>query len=339
MTDVDAATGVVLEHAPKPRVFVARKIPSEGLEAVQDACDMDLWEDDLPPPRDELLRRVAGVDGVLSLLTDRVDDEFLDAAGPQLKVVSNYAVGFDNIDVAACARRGVRVGNTPGVLTETTADLAWALLMAAARRLPEGDRFVRAGSWKTWGPLLLLGPDVHGATIGIVGFGRIGQAMAQRARGFGMEILYHDLQELPASVTEPLGATYLPLERLLPRSDFVSLHVNLSDVTRHLINAETLAMMKSTAVLVNTSRGPVVDQRALATALRDGVIWAAALDVTDPEPIPMDDPLVGLDNCLIVPHIAAASRATRGKMAAMAAANLVAGVRGEPLPTEVPPPA
>ena len=339
MTDVDAATGVVLEHAPKPRVFVARRIPSEGLETVADACDMDLWEDELPPPRDELLRRVAGVDGVLSLLTDKVDDEFLDAAGPGLKVVSNYAVGFDNIDVAACARRGVKVGNTPGVLTETTADLAWALLMAAARRLPEADRFVRAGAWKTWGPLLLLGPDVHGATIGIVGFGRIGQAVAQRARGFGMEILYHDLQELPASVTEPLGATYLPLEQLLPRSDFVSLHVNLSDVTRHLINAETLAMMKSTAVLVNTSRGPVVDQRALATALRDGVIWAAALDVTDPEPIPMDDPLVGLDNCLIVPHIASASRATRGKMAAMAAANLVAGVRGEPLPTEVPPPA
>ena len=300
---------------------------------------MDLWENELPPPRDELLRRVAGVDGALTLLTDRVDDEFLDAAGSQLKVVSNYAVGFDNIDVGACARRGVKVGNTPGVLTETTADLAWALLMAAARRLPEGDRFVRAGSWKTWGPLLLLGPDVHGATIGIVGFGRIGQALARRAQGFGMEILYHDVQPVPAEVTDPLGATYLPLEELLPRSDFVSLHVNLSPVTRHLINAETLASMKPTAVLVNTSRGPVIDQAALAAALRDGVIWAAALDVTDPEPIPMDDPLVGLDNCLIVPHIASASRATRGKMAAMAAANLIAGVRGEPLPTEVPPPA
>jgi len=323
----------------RPRVFVARRIPEEGLDAVRAACDMDLWEDELPPPRDELLRRVAGVDGVLTLLTDKVDDEFLDAAGPQLKVVSNYAVGFDNIDVAACARRGIPVGNTPGVLTDTTADLAWALLMAAARRLPEGDRFVRAGSWKTWGPLLLLGPDVHGATIGIVGFGRIGQAVARRAQGFGMEILYHDLEPLPASVTDPFGATYLPLEELLPRSDFVSLHVNLSPVTRHMINAETLAMMKPTAVLVNTSRGPVVDQVALAAGLRDGVIWAAALDVTDPEPIPMDDALVGLDNCLIVPHIASASRATRGKMAAMAAANVVAGVRGEPLPTEVPPPA
>ena len=325
--------------ADRPKAFVARRIPEEGLDLARAACDVDLWEDEMPPPRDELLRRVAGVDGALTLLTDRVDDEFLDAAGPQLKVVSNYAVGFDNIDVAACARRGIPVGNTPGVLTETTADLAWALLMAAARRLPEGDRYVRAGSWKTWGPLLLLGPDVHGATIGIVGFGRIGQAVARRAQGFGMEILYHDLQPLPPDVTDPLGATFLPLEELLPRSDFVSLHVNLSPVTRHLINVDTLAMMKPTSVLLNTSRGPVVDQAALATALRDGTIWAAGLDVTDPEPIRMDDPLVGMDNCLIVPHIASASRATRARMAAMAAANLVAGVRCERLPTEVPPPA
>ncbi len=316
-------------------MFVARAIPEEGLAAVRAVCAMDLWEEDLPAPRDELLRRIAGCDGVLTLLTDRVDDGFLDAAGPGLRVVSNFAVGYDNIDVAACTRRGVVVGNTPGVLTETTADLAWALLMAAARRLPEGDRYVRGGSWKTWGPLLLLGPDVHGATIGIVGFGRIGQAVARRAQGFGMRILYHDLVALPASVTEPLGATFAPLEQVLAESDFVSLHVNLSEETRHLINATTLAAMKPTAVLVNTSRGPVVDQIALADALRDGVIWAAALDVTDPEPIPMDDPLVGLENCLIVPHIASASRATRGKMAAMAAANLIAGVRGEPLPTPV----
>ena len=323
--------------ADRPNVFVSRIIPEEGLATIRAACEMDLWEEDLPPPRDELLRRVAGCDGVLTLLTDRVDDEFLDAAGKKLRVVSNYAVGFDNVDVGACARRGIPVGNTPGILTDTTADLAWALLMAAARRLPEGDRYVRDGKWKTWGPLLLLGPDVHGATIGIVGFGRIGQAVARRAQGFGMEILYHDVQELPPEVTEPLGATFLPLEELLARSDFVSLHVNLSDVTRHLINAETLSWMKPTGVLVNTSRGPVVDQRALADALREGVIWAAGLDVTDPEPIPMDDPLVALENCLIVPHIASASRATRGKMAAIAAANLLAGMRGEPLPTEVPP--
>ncbi len=322
----------------RPRVFVARRIPDEGLAAVRAACDADVWADELPPPRDELLRRVAGCDGVLTLLTDRVDDELLDAAGPGLKVVSNYAVGFDNVDVAACARRGIPVGNTPGVLTETTADLAWALLMASARRLVEGADYVRAGSWKTWGPLLLLGPDVHGATIGIVGFGRIGQAVARRAAGFGMTILYHDVRRVPDEVSEPLGATFVTLEELLARSDFISLHVNLTAETRHLINVRTLALMKPTAVLVNTSRGPVIDQIALADALRDGVIWAAALDVTDPEPIPMDDPLVGLPNCLIVPHIASASRATRGKMAEMAAANLLAGVRGEPLPTPVAPP-
>jgi lactate dehydrogenase-like 2-hydroxyacid dehydrogenase len=325
------------DASDRPRVFVARRIPEEGLAAIEQACDADVWPEEMPPPRDILLRRVAGRDGILTLVTDRVDDELLDAAGPRLRVVSNFAVGSDNIDVGACARRGVAVGNTPGVLTETTADLAWALLMAAARRVAEGDRYVRAGRWRTWGPQLLLGPDVHGATIGIVGFGRIGQAVARRAMGFGMEILYHDLARLPESVTSPLDATYVSLDDLLARSDFVSLHVNLSDETRHLINATSLAAMKPTAVLINTSRGPVVDQIALADALRDGVIWAAALDVTDPEPIPPDDPLVGLDNCLIVPHIASASRATRGKMAAMAAANLVAGVRGEPLPTPVVP--
>ena len=323
----------------RPRVFVARIIPDEGLGAVRAGCDADIWPDELPPPRDELLRRIAGCDGVLTLLTDRVDDAFLEAAGPRLRVVSNYAVGFDNIDVAACARRGIPVGNTPGVLTETTADLAWALLMAAARRLPEGDRYVRDGRWKTWGPLLLLGPDVHGATIGIVGFGRIGQAVARRAQGFGMSILYHDVDPLPDDITEPFGATYRHLEGLLAESDYVSIHVNLSPVTRNMINATTLSWMKPTAILVNTSRGPVVDQAALADALRDGVIAGAALDVTDPEPIPVGDPLVGLDNCLIVPHIASASRATRGKMAEMAAANLLAGVRGEPLPTPVAPPA
>jgi glyoxylate reductase len=329
----------VAEGGARPRVFVSRIIPDEGLDLIREACDMDLWEDDLPPPRDELLRRVAGVDGALTLLTDKVDDAFLDAAGPQLKVVSNYAVGFDNIDVAACARRGIPVGNTPGVLTDTTADLAWTLLMAAARRVAEGDRYVREGRWKTWGPLLLLGPDVHGSTIGIVGFGRIGQAVARRAAGFGMRILYHDVNELPASVTEPLGAVYAPLDDLLAQSDYVSLHVNLTPDTRHLINARTLGLMRPTAVLVNTSRGPVVDQAALADALEQDVIFAAGLDVTDPEPIPMDDRLVGRDDCLIVPHIASASRATRGKMAQMAAANLIAGVTGQPLPTEVPPPA
>jgi lactate dehydrogenase-like 2-hydroxyacid dehydrogenase len=323
--------------ADRPKVFVARRIPEAGLSVVTGATDATVWPDDLPPPRDELLRAVSGCDGVLTLLTDRVDDEFLDAAGPQLKVVSNYAVGFDNVDVPACTARGIPVGNTPGVLTETTADLAFALMMAAARRLPEGDRYVRAGKWKTWGPMLLLGPDVHGATMGIVGFGRIGQAVARRAAGFGMRILYHDVHQADPAVEAEHSATFLPLEKLLAQADFVSLHVNLTPETRGLINAEKLGWMKSTAILVNTSRGPVVDGAALATALRDGQIFAAALDVTDPEPIPTDDPLLSLDNCLVVPHIASASHATRSKMAEMAAANLLAGLRGERLPTPVNP--
>ena len=323
--------------AARPKVFVARRIPEDGVQPIVAACDARVWEDDLPPPRAVLLEAIRGCDGVLTLLTDKVDDEFLDAAGPQLKVVSNYAVGFDNIDVPAVTRRGIPAGNTPGVLTETTADLAFALLMAAARRLPEGDRYVRDGKWKTWGPLLLLGPDVHGASIGIVGFGRIGQAMAKRARGFGMTVLYQDIHRVDPAVEAEFAATHLPLEELLPRADFVSLHTNLTPETRGLIDAEKLSWMKPNAVLVNTSRGPVIDHAALAEALKSGRIFAAALDVTDPEPIPMDDPLVGLDNCLIVPHIASASRATRGKMAEMAAANLLAGVRGERLPTPVNP--
>ncbi len=321
----------------RPRVFVSRLIPDDGIRPILAATDARVWEDDLPPPRAALLDAIRGCDGVLTLLTDRVDDAFLDAAGPRLKVVSNYAVGFDNVDVPACTARGVAVGNTPGVLTETTADLAFALLMAAGRRLPEGDRYVRAGHWKTWGPLLLLGPDVHGASIGIVGFGRIGQAVARRALGFGMTILYQDVHRAEAAVETAFGATYLPLEELLPRADFVTLHVNLTPETKGLINAEKLSWMKPTAVLVNTSRGPVIDQAALASALRDGRIFAAALDVTDPEPIPADDPLLSLDNCLVVPHIASASRATRAKMAEMAAANLLAGVRGDRIPNPVNP--
>ena len=321
----------------RPRVFVSRRIPEDGLRPIEADCEATIWPDELPPPRDALLAAVAGCDGILTLLTDQVDDELLDAAGPQLRVVSNYAVGFDNIDVPACTRRGIPVGNTPGVLTDTTADLAFALLMAAARRLPEGDRYVRTGQWRTWGPMLLLGPDVHGGTLGIVGFGRIGQALARRANGFSMTILYHDVNRLPDEVSSPLGATFVELDELFARSDFVSLHVNLTPETRHMINADSLGRMKSSAVLVNTSRGPVVDQPALYAALRDGVIAAAALDVTDPEPIPADDPLLSLDNCLVVPHIASASRATRGKMAEMAAANLLAGVRGEQIPTPVNP--
>jgi len=321
----------------KPRVLVTRILPDEGLDPVREACDVDLWEEELPPPRDELLRRVEGVDGLLCLLTDTVDDELLDVAGRQLKVVSNFAVGFDNIDVAACTRRRIPAGNTPGVLTETTADLAFALLMAAARRVPEAVDYVRAGSWRTWGPMLLMGVDVHGATLGIVGFGRIGREMARRGRGFGMRILYHDVQPASADDEAELGATRVEMDELLRESDFVTLHVNLTDETHHLVDADALAAMKSTAVLVNTSRGPVVDHAALEAALRDGTIFAAGLDVTEPEPLPVDHPLVGLPNCVVLPHIASASRSTRGRMAAMAAANLLAGLRGERLPTPINP--
>lgn len=321
----------------RPRVLVTRIIPDEGLDPVRGACDVDLWGDELPPPRDELLRRVAGIDGLLSLLTDRIDDELLDAAGPQLKVVSNFAVGFDNIDVEACTRRGIPAGNTPGVLTETTADLAFALLMAAARRIPEGVDHVRDGRWTTWGPMLLMGVDVHGATLGIVGFGRIGREMARRGRGFGMRILYHDVHPASADDEAELGARRVEMDELLREADFVTLHVNLTDETHHLIGTETLRAMKPTAVLVNTSRGQVVDTAALEEALRTGEIFAAGLDVTDPEPLPVTHPLVGLPNCIVVPHIASASRVTRGKMAAMAAANLIAGLRGERLPTAINP--
>ncbi len=321
----------------RPRVLVTRILPDEGLAPIREACDVDLWEEELPPPRDELLRRVAGADGLLSLLTDRVDDELLDAAGPQLKVVSNFAVGFDNIDVPALTRRKVPAGNTPGVLTETTADLAFALLMAAARRIPESVDYVRDGKWRTWGPMLLMGVDVHGATLGIVGFGRIGREMARRGGGFGMRILYHDVHPATPADEVELGARRVEMDELLRESDFVSLHVNLTDETHHLIDADALRAMKPTAVLVNTSRGPVVDPDALTDALRSGEIFAAGLDVTEPEPLPVEHPLVALPNCVVVPHIASASAVTRGRMAAMAAANLLAGLRGERLPTPVNP--
>ncbi len=279
----------------RPGVLVTRVIPDAGLDPVREACEVDLWDDELPPPRNELLRRVAGVDGLLSLLTDRVDDELLDAAGPQLRVVSNFAVGFDNIDVPALTRRGIPAGNTPGVLTETTADLAFTLLMAAARRIPESVDYVRDGHWKTWGPMLLMGVDIHGATLGIVGFGRIGREMARRGRGFGMRVLYHDVHPATAEEEAELGATRVEMDRLLAESDFISLHVNLTDETHHLIDADALRAMKPTSVLVNTSRGAVVDPAALESALREGEIFAAGLDVTEPEPLPADHGLSALN--------------------------------------------
>ncbi|WP_459940529.1 2-hydroxyacid dehydrogenase [Deferrisoma palaeochoriense] len=312
------------------RVFVTRRIPREALDLLNPACAVDLWDDDLPPPKEVLRERVRGAAGLLCLLTDPVDGALLDAAGPGLRVVSQMAVGVDNIDLAACTRRGIPVGHTPGVLTETTADLAVALLLAAARRLPEAQAAVRAGEWTAWKPLWLAGRDVHGATVGIVGLGRIGQAVARRLRGFGCRLLYTGPREVPEA--RELGARYVDLDTLLAESDFVTLHCPLTPRTRHLIDAATLARMKPTAILVNASRGAVVDTGALHEALAAGRIAGAALDVTDPEPLPPDHPLLALPNCLVLPHIGSASVATRTRMAVMAAENLLAGLRGEPLP-------
>jgi glyoxylate reductase len=321
----------------RPRVFVARIIPDDGLRPIGDQTEAEVWQDDFPPPRDELLRRVSGVDGVLTMVTERVDDEFLDRAGPRLKVVSNFAVGFDNIDVAACTRRGVAVGNTAGVLTETTADAAFALLLAIARRLPEAYDYVRQGKWLHWRPMLLLGLDIHHATLGVLGFGRIGREVAKRARGFDMNILYYGRSVASPEEEARLGARRASLDEVLAESDFITLHVNLTPETHHMMNKATFAKMKRTAMLVNASRGPVVDSDDLYDALKNGVIAAAGLDVTEPEPLPADHKLLTLPNCLIVPHIASGSVATRGKMADVAARNLLAGLKREPLPSWVNP--
>jgi glyoxylate reductase len=313
----------------KPKVYVTRMVPEVGLEKVQAACDAEIWEGALPVPREVLLEKVAEVEGLYCLLTDRVDAALLDVS-PNLKVVSNYAVGYNNIDVEACTTRGIPVGNTPGVLTDTTADFAFTLLTAAARRVVEGVDYVIGGKWKTWGPKLLLGQDIHGSTLGIVGFGRIGQAVAKRASGFDMRVIYYDpyVEEAPVGI----DAESVDLEMLLSTSDFVSVHVPLTEATHHLLSTEELAQMKSTAILVNTARGPVVDPDALLHALKEGQLAAAALDVTEPEPIPSDHPLLALPNCIVTPHIASASVATRGKMATIAADNLLAGLQGERLP-------
>jgi glyoxylate reductase len=308
------------------RVLITRKVAQEAIDMVRAEHDVTLWEEDRPIPRDELLRRVAEIDGLLCMLTEKIDGELLDAA-PNLRVISQMAVGYDNIDVPACTARGILVGNTPGVLTEASADLAFALILSAGRRLPEGERYVRGGHWGPWSPSLLLGQEVSGATLGIVGFGRIGQAVARRARSFNMRVLYHGGSDKDAA--RELDAEERLLDDLLRESDFVSVHVPLKEETYHLISARELALMKPTAVLVNTARGGVVDPVALYEALRDKRIFAAALDVTEPEPITMDDPLLTLDNCLIMPHIGSATVQTRTAMATLAAKNLLAALRGE----------
>jgi len=313
----------------RPTVYVTRELPGDAVERLRRAASVRVWPEELPPPRDVLLSEAAAADGLLALLTDRIDADLLDAA-PRLRVVSNVAVGYDNIDVPEATRRAVLITNTPGILTETTADFAFALLMAAARRVVEADRYTRQGRWKTWGPQVLLGQDVHGACLGIVGLGGVGLEVAKRARGFGMRILYFDHRRRPREERR-YGLVHIELDQLLREADFVSLHVPLTGETRHLIGERELSLMKPTAVLVNTARGPVVDQRALYRFLKERRI-TAALDVTEVEPIPMDDPLLTLDNVIIAPHIASASVATRTRMASVAVDNLLAALRGEEPP-------
>ena len=308
------------------RVLVTRRIAPEAVDLLRRHLDVEQWDSAEPIPRDRLLAAVGQAEGLLALLTERVDAELL-AAAPGLRVVANMAVGYDNVDLPAARVRGVVVTNTPGVLTETSGEFAFALMLAAARRLKEAMRWVEQGRWSTWDPLLLLGQDLEGAALGLVGFGRIAAAMARRAHGIGMRLLYHSRR--PHSVEERrFGMRRLGLDELLRESDVVSLHVPLSAETRHLIGRRELALMKPTAYLVNTARGSVLDQEALYAALASGALAGAALDVTDPEPLPADHPLVRLDNCLVVPHIASASVATRTRMATLAAENIIAVLAG-----------
>jgi glyoxylate reductase len=305
------------------RVFVTRKLPGTALERLAAEHEVEVWPGELPPPRDELLAGVADAEGLLSLLSDRVDAELIDSAA-NLRAVANYAIGFDNIDLEAAAARGIQIGNTPDVLTDATADLAWALMLTAARRIVEAHRAVVDGEWRTWEPEGWVGVDIHGATLAVIGAGRIGRAVAQRATGFAMDVVTVDLGD--------------DLHAALERADFVSLHTPLTPETRHLIDAEALAVMKPTAILVNTSRGPIIDQDALATALREGRLGAAALDVTDPEPLPADHPLLEAPNLLVVPHIGSATKTARAAMADRAVDNLLAALDDRPMPYRVDPP-
>lgn len=312
--------------AQKPLVAVTRPIPEAGMVLLRNACDVRQWEDELPPSPEQLDALLEGVDGALTLVTDTIDAEVLDRH-PQLRVVSNFAVGYDNVDADAATARGVAVCNTPGVLTDATAELAFALLMATARRIPESVEYVRDGHWKTWGPLLLLGQNVTNATIGIVGFGRIGQAVAKMASGFGMTILAAD-RSPDTKDTQGLDVRFVDLDTLLVEADFVTLHVAYSPETHHLIGERELGLMKPTAILINTARGPVVDTDALVHALESGQILAAGLDVTDPEPLPADHRLVALPNCVVLPHIGSATVQSRDAMAVLAARNLIAVLEG-----------
>jgi glyoxylate reductase len=346
-----------------PKVVVTRRLPPKAWNQLRAHADLVSWEQDCPVAREWLLDHIPAAEGLYCLLTDRIDREVLQL-GKQLRVISTMAVGYDHIDVEECTTRGIPVGHTPGILTDTTADLAFALLLAAARRIVEGAEYVRQGQWTTWSPDLFLGQDVCGATLGIVGFGRIGQAVARRAQGFQMNVLavrsHHDVKDLSrspsasgpgaqASATQefdweilpqgtrpdqPLSSSfqYVDLQKALTQSDFVSLHVPLTPQTHHLIGEAEFRLMKPSSILVNTARGAVVDTEALYQALANGLIGAVALDVTDPEPIPASHPLLTLPNCVIIPHLGSASVATRTRMACMAAENISAGLHGEVLP-------
>jgi len=303
------------------RIFVTRRLPGTALERLSAEHEVEVWEGAMPPPAEELRAKVADVEGLLSLLTDRIDAELL-AAAPRLRAVANYAIGFDNVDLDAIAERGIPVGVTPDVLTDATADLAWALMLAAARRLVEARQAVLDGEWRTWEPQGWLGVDVHGATLAVVGAGRIGRAVAKRASGFEMDVVMVDIGD--------------DLHAALGRADFVSLHTPLTPETRHLIDADAIAAMKPSAILVNTARGPIVDKVALADALREGRLAGAALDVTDPEPLPPDDPLLSAPNLLVVPHIASATKTARAAMADRAVDNLLAALDGRPMPYPAP---
>jgi glyoxylate reductase len=317
---------------PKPKIFVTRIIPEAGLAILREESELNLWEEDLPPQTKDILSRVSGVSGILSMLTDKIDAEIMEQAGPLLRVISNYAVGYNNIDIQAASQRKIAVTNTPDVLTAATADHAFALLLAAGRHIVAAEKNVQAGQWKTWGPRTFLGVDYQGATLGLIGYGRIGKAMAKRAAGFEMRVIFYD----PTSTAEK-DAQKVDLETLLRESDFISLHAPLTPQTRYLINADSFQIMKPNCVLVNTARGEIVDSQALYQALKNGQIFAAGIDVTDPEPIPLSSPLLQLENLIITPHIASASFQTREKMAVMAANNLLAAIKGQRPPNIVNP--
>jgi len=320
----------------KPKVYVTREMPERGLSIIKERFEAEVWSDYAPPPKKTIIEKAAKVDALATLLSDKIDAEVFDAA-PNLKIVAQMAVGFDNIDVNEATKRGIYVTNTPGVLTETTADFAWALLMAAARRVVEADKYVHTGKWKvSWHPMMIQGRDVYGATIGIVGLGRIGCAIAKRAKGFDMTVLYYDVIRRPDFEKE-YNIQFTPLDTLFQKADFVTINVPLTKETFHLVDEKKLKLMKKTAYLINNARGPIVDEKALYKALKEDWIAGAALDVFEQEPTPLENPLLKLDNVVVAPHISSSSYETRSRMAEMVAENLVAFFEGKTPPNLVNP--